>query len=377
MVAQGPVPVRERTSGRGIQFRLRPGHSGKAQLSRLSTTSRGAVARAARGQELRDGIQVVAHGDQRRLNRAVLARPARGRCWPAAHCTGTCGPPCPRSCRPWPRSWRPARRSSDSRSCLRPWRRAPADSPGRRRASAPDRLSKCGRRALKLRHLEGKSGGRGQRIGEDLARARDGLRQKPFFRSGRMPDSRLKAKAVPTCTPAAPCSSASRSFCGVSVSARQPERNAQRAQFGDVDLVALAVDRLAGGVELQLAARRRIVAARRRAFDHQAVDASAGPAQHGGGQGVGGDDGQKPGPVEHRQGAFGIIRPDRGASSCPAPAARRSPPACTQPDAARQRRRARRECAAECPRPSARSPRRPAWRRRSRPGAASAPSQEN
>ena len=54
--------------------------------------------------------------------------------------------------------------------------------------------------------------------------------------------------------------------------------------------------------------------ARGRAFDHQAVYAAAGAAQHGGRQRVGRDDGQKLGPIEHRQRAFrvfGRIEPHR------------------------------------------------------------------
>ena len=56
---------------------------------------------------------------------------------------------------------------------------------------------------------------------------------------------------------------------GIAVSARQPEGNAQRPHLRKVDPVALAVNRLSGGIELQLAARRRIVPARRRAFRSQ------------------------------------------------------------------------------------------------------------
>ena len=93
-------------------------------------------------------------------------------------------------------------------------------------------------------------------------------------------------------------------FLRVSISAGQPERNAQRPQLSEVDHVAFAVDRLAGSVQLELAAWGRIMATRRRAFDDEAVNAAVGPPEHGRDQRVGGDDSQEPGPVENRKRAF-------------------------------------------------------------------------
>ncbi len=165
------------------------------------------------------------------------------------------------------------------------------------------------------------------------------------------------------------------------IPASQPEGNAQRAQLRDVHPVALAVDRLPGGVELQLAARRRIVPARRWAFDHKPIDAPVGPPQHGRGQRIRGNDGQKPGPVEHRQrtlGIFGRIEPHQRVHIRKLRLRRAGHGQAVLSLLVRRKGvQARRECAAVSPRPSARSPRRPAWLRKSKPGAASAPFQDS
>jgi hypothetical protein len=155
---------------------------------------------------------------------------------------------------------------------------------------------------LQQRHLEGESGGRGQRIGEDLAGAGGLPGREALLQIGTQAGLSREGKGGAHLHAGGALVERLAHAFRVAVSAGQPEGHAQRAQARKVYLVALAVDRLAGGVEQQLAARRRIVSARRGAFDDQPVDAAAGPAQHGGGQGVGADDGQEARPVENGSG---------------------------------------------------------------------------
>ena len=92
------------------------------------------------------------------------------------------------------------------------WRRARAGSRGRRRVSVPRLHRDPSKYPGACATLKGKP------VGE----ASGSVKTSPvpamawaisrFLRSARMPDSRENAKAVPTWMPAAPCSSASRSF---------------------------------------------------------------------------------------------------------------------------------------------------------------------
>ena len=160
-----------------------------------------------------------------------------------------------------------------------------------------------GERALELDHLEREARGGGHGIGEHLglaARAPASSSACCSRRAGRI--RRSIAKAVPTCTPAAPASSACCSTLRPAVAAGQPEGHARASLiFSRSTHVALAVDRLAAVVQLQLAARRRVVSAGGGPFDDEAVDVAVGLLQHRERQDVGGDDRQEPRPRERRQ----------------------------------------------------------------------------
>ena len=80
-----------------------------------------------------------------------------------------------------------------------------------------------------------------------------------------------------------------------------PERASQRHHLVEIDHVALAVDRFAVLVELGLAARRRVVAAGRRAFDDEAVDVSVRALDQRGAEQARRDDGQELRPLQRRQ----------------------------------------------------------------------------
>ena len=100
--------------------------------------------------------------------------------------------------------------------------------------------------------------------------------------------------------PAAPVGQRLAQALGVAGAAGQPERQAELAHLRQVDLVARPVDRLAALVARRLAARRRVVPARGRALDDEAVDASGRLLRQHGGERVAGDDGQEARPLERR-----------------------------------------------------------------------------
>ena len=155
--------------------------------------------------------------------------------------------------------------------------------------------------------------------------------------------------------------------------ARDPERQAQRADLLEVHLVARAVDGVALLVRRLAATRRRVVAAGGGALDDEAVHPAGGLAHQHGREQVAGDDGQEPRADE----SAGARPPSAG----PGPAAGRARlrVAALHVHAQqgglvqRQRVEAPAGSRAGCPRPSARSPRRRAWRRRAAPGSGAAP----
>ena len=82
--------------------------------------------------------------------------------------------------------------------------------------------------------------------------------------------------------------------------ARKPEREFELGELVEVDLVAFAVDRLTLVIQLKRAARRRVMAARRRPLDDEPVHLAVRLAGEGGGERVRGNDGQELGPLEGR-----------------------------------------------------------------------------
>ena len=96
-------------------------------------------------------------------------------------------------------------------------------------------------------------------------------------------------------------------FSAMSIAAGQPERNVHAAKVFEVDLIARAVDRLAGFAEQELAARRSIVSAGGGAFDHEAVDLAGGAAEEAGGEGAGRDDGEEVRANQRGQGCVDVF----------------------------------------------------------------------
>ena len=132
------------------------------------------------------------------------------------------------------------------------------------------------KRAFHLDHLERKAGGRGDRVGENARGAGAAHLQGLLFEFGaqagfiaeRKRRSHLDtggAEAQGIGQPARP-----------PIRTGQPERQTERADFFEVNHIALAVHRFADGIELQRAARRGVVAAGGVALDHEAVHASVG-----------------------------------------------------------------------------------------------------
>jgi len=160
---------------------------------------------------------------------------------------------------------------------------------------------------LQERHLEWESSRRSERIGEDLTRAGGCLCQKRIFQIGTQAGLEGECKCGAHLHTGCTLIERLAHFFRASVSAGQPEGHAQRTHAGNINLIALTVDGFASLVELQLAARRRIVAASRRAFDYKSVDASVGAAQDGGSEGIGTDNSQEARPVEQWKRAFRVI----------------------------------------------------------------------
>ncbi len=93
----------------------------------------------------------------------------------------------------------------------------------------------------------------------------------------------------------------------MAVSSGEPERDAEFAELADVDGIARAVDRFSDLRELHPAARRRVVPAGSPCLDDEAVHTAVGLLEHGGGEGVGGYNGQELRPGERWKLALDIV----------------------------------------------------------------------
>ena len=76
----------------------------------------------------------------------------------------------------------------------------------------------------------------------------------------------------------------------LAVPAREVKGHSELADLRHVHGVLRPVDRLAVGIEARTAAGRRVVSARRRPLDDEAIDPARGLPGHGQGEHVGGDD---------------------------------------------------------------------------------------